>query len=149
MPKKKKDPLTPEEIQKENETLDSLAIAAFKDLVDSVQSEIKPYLATEGEQVLGNEVSVNRASLIKINQALATRNEAYEQALILLKEQNRKIVNLTKENKLLKKGYEELCHGYDNLKNLIHEISVRQGNHVDGCDKNFLRIDKFLKRLGL
>ena len=134
---------------KGKETLDSLAIAAFKDLVDSVQSEIKPYLATEGEQVLGNEVSVNRASLIKINQALATRNEAYEQALILLKEQNRKIVNLTKENKLLKKGYEELCHGYDNLKNLIHEISVRQGKHVDGCDKNFLRIDKFLKRLGL
>ena len=149
MPNNKKDHLTPEEIQKENETLDSLAIAAFKDLVNSIQSEIKPYLNTEGEQVLGNEVSVNRASLIKINQALATRNEAYEQALILLKEQNRKIVNLTKENKLLKKGYEELCHGYDNLKNLIHEISVRQGNHVDGCDKNFLRIDKFLKRLGL
>ena len=149
MPNNKKDHLTPEEIQKENETLDSLAIAAFKDLVNSIQSEIKPYLATEGEQVLGNEVSVNRASLIKINQALATRNEAYEQALILLKEQNRKIVNLTKENKLLKKGYEELCHGYDNLKNLIHEISVRQGNHVDGCDKNFLRIDKILKGLGL
>ena len=148
MPKKKKDPLTPEEIQKENETLDSLAIAAFKDLVDSVQSEIKPYLATEGEQVLGNEVSVNRASLIKINQALATRNEAYEQALILLKEQNRKIVNLTKENKLLKKGYEELCHGYDNLKNLIHEISVKQKNHIERSDGNFLRIDKILKSLG-
>ena len=148
MPNKKNTPSSHGE-SKEKETLDSLAIAAFKDLVNSVQSEIKPYLATEGEQVLGNEVSVNRASLIKINQALATRNEAYEQALILLKEQNRKIVNLTKENKLLKKGYEELCHGYDNLKNLIHEISVRQGNHVDGCDKNFLRIDKFIKRLGL
>ena len=133
---------------KEKETLDSLAIAAFKDLVNSVQSEIKPYLATEGEQVLGNEVSVNRASLIKINQALATRNEAYEQALILLKEQNRKIVNLTKENKLLKKGYEELCHGYDNLKNLIHEISVKQKNHVERSDGNFLRIDKILKSLG-
>ena len=134
---------------KGKETLDILAIAAFKDLVNSVQSEIKPYLNTEGEQVLGNEVSVNRASLIKINQALATRNEAYEQALILLKEQNRKIVNLTKENKLLKKGYEELCHGYDNLKNLIHEISVRQGNHIERSDNNFLRIDKFLKRLGI
>ena len=149
MPNNKKDPLTPEEVQKENETLDSLAIAAFKDLVNSIQSEIKPYLATEGEQVLGNEVSVNRASLIKINQALATRNEAYEQALILLKEQNRKIVNLTKENKLLKKGYEELCHGYDNLKNLIHEISVKQGNHIERSDGNFLRIDKILKGLGL
>ena len=105
-------------------------------------------MATEGEQVLGNEVSVNRASLIKINQALATRNEAYEQALILLKEQNRKIVNLTKENKFLKKGYEELCLCYDNLKKLIHEISVKQGNHIERSDNNFLRIDKFLKRLG-
>ena len=148
MPNKKNTPSSHGE-SKEKETLDSLAIAAFKDLVNSVQSEIKPYLATEGEQVLGNEVSVNRASLIKINQALATRNEAYEQALILLKEQNRKIVNLTKENKLLKKGYEELCHGYDNLKNLIHEISVRQGNHIERSDNNFLRIDKFLKRLGI
>ena len=148
MPNNKKDHLTPEEIQKENETLDSLAIAAFKDLVNSIQSEIKPYLNTEGEQVLGNEVSVNRASLIKINQALATRNEAYEQALTLLKEQNRKIVNLTKENKLLKKGYEELCLCYDNLKKLIHEISVKQGNHIERSDGNFFRIDKILKKLG-
>ena len=148
MPNNKKDPLTHEEIQKEKETLDSLAIADFKDLVNSIQTEIKPYLNTEGEMVLGNEVAVNRASLIKINQALATRNEAYEQALILLKEQNRKIVNLTKENTLLKKGYEELCHGYDNLKNLIHEISVKQKNHVERSDGNFLRIDKILKSLG-
>ena len=148
MPDKKNTPSDTNGESKEKETLDSLAIAAFKDLVNSIQSEIKPYLATEGEQVLGNEVSVNRASLIKINQALATRNEAYEQALILLKEQNRKIVNLTKENKLLKKGYEELCHGYDNLKNLIHEISVKQKNHVERSDGNFLRIDKILKSLG-
>ena len=147
MPDKKNTPSSHGE-SKGKVTLDSLAIAAFKDLVNSVQSEIKPYLNTEGEQVLGNEVSVNRASLIKINQALATRNEAYEQALILLKEQNRKIVNLTKENKLLKKGYEELCHGYDNLKKLIHEISVKQGNHIERSDGNFLRIDKILKKLG-
>ena len=58
MPNNKKDPLTPEEIKKEKETLNSLAISAFKDLVNSIQTEIKPYLATEGEQVLGNEVSV-------------------------------------------------------------------------------------------
>ena len=69
--------------------------------------------------------------------------------MILLKEQNRTIVNLTKENKLLKKGYEELYLGYDNLKKLIHEISVRKGNHIERSDNNFLRIDKFLKRLGL
>ena len=158
MPNNKKDPLTPEEIQKENETLDSLAIAAFKDLVNSIQSEIKPYLNTEGEQVLGNEVSVNRASLIKINQALASRNETYEtllevshkqtEEIVKFKRDNKKVVKLTEENKQLKNGYEDLCIGYDNLKKLIHEISVRQGKHVEGCDKNFLRIEKVLKSGG-
>ena len=143
---------------KGKETLDSLAIAAFKDLVNSIQSEIKPYLNTEGEQVLGNEVSVNRASLIKINQALASRNETYEtllevshkqtEEIVKLKKDNKKVVKLTEENKQLKNGYEDLCIGYDNLKKLIHEISVRQGKHVEGCDKNFLRIEKVLKSGG-
>ena len=143
---------------KGKETLDSLAIAAFKDLVNSIQSEIKPYLNTEGEQVLGNEVSVNRASLIKINQALASRNETYEtllevshkqtEEIVKFKRDNKKVVKLTEENKQLKNGYEDLCIGYDNLKKLIHEISVRQGKHVEGCDKNFLRIEKVLKSGG-
>ena len=149
MPNNKKDPLTPEEIQKENETLDSLAIAAFKDLVDSVQSEISPYLSSEGEMALANEVSVNRASLIKINQALASRNEAYESLLEVSRKQTKEIVKLKEENKQFKKGYEDLCMGYDNLKKLLHEISVRQGKHVGRCDKNFSGIEKALKRAGL
>ena len=141
---------------KEKETLDSLAIAAFKDLVNSVQTEIKPYLSTQGEQVLGNEVSVNRASIIKFNQVLTTRNETYEALLEVSHKQTEEIVKLKKENKKLKEenkqfkiGYQDLCLGYDNLKKLIHEISVRQGNHIERSDNNFLRIDKFLKRLGL
>ena len=156
MPNNKKDPLTPEEIKKEKETLDSLAIAAFKDLVNSVQTEIKPYLSTQGEQVLGNEVSVNRASIIKFNQVLTTRNETYEALLEVSHKQTEEIVKLKKDNKKLKEenkqfkiGYQDLCLGYDNLKKLIHEISVRQGNHIERSDNNFLRIDKFLKRLGL
>ena len=94
--KNKKDPLTPEEIRKEKETLDSLAIAAFKDLVNSIQTEIKPYLNTEGEMVLGNEVSVNRASIIKFNQALTARNEAYESLLEVSHKQTKEIVQLKK-----------------------------------------------------
>ena len=136
----KKAPSTPEE-SNEKETFDSLAIAAFKDLVNSIQSEIKPYLNTEGEMVLGNEVSVNRASIIKCNQALTTRNEAYESLLEVSHKQTKEIVQL-------KKGYADLCTGYDNLKNLIHEISVRQGKHVGRCDKNFSEIEKVIKRAG-
>ena len=140
MGRNKKAPSTPEE-SNVKETFDILAIAAFKDLVNSIQSEIKPYLNTEGEMVLGNEVSVNRASIIKFNQALTTRNEAYEALLEVSHKQTKEIVQL-------KKGYADLCTGYDNLKNLIHEISVRQGKHVGRCDKNFSGIEKALKRAG-
>ena len=66
MPDKKNTPSSHGE-SKGKETLDSLTIAAFKDLVNSVQSEIKPYLNTEGEMVLGNEVAVNRASLKRVS----------------------------------------------------------------------------------
>ena len=147
MSSKKKAPSTPEE-SIDKETLDILAIEAFKDLVNSIQSEIKPYLNTEGEMVLGNEVSVNRASIIKFNQALTTRNEAYESLLEVSHKQTKEIVKLKEENKQFKKGYEDLCMGYDNIKKLIHEISVRQGKHVEGCDKNFSGIEKALKRAG-
>ena len=140
MPDKKNTPSSHGE-SKGKETLDSLAIEAFKDLVNSIQSEIKPYLNTEGEMVLGNEVSVNRASIIKFNQALTTRNEAYESLLEVSHKQTKEIVQL-------KKGYADLCTGYDNLKNLIHEISVRQGKHVGRCDKNFSEIEKVIKRAG-
>ena len=155
MPDNKKAPSTPEE-SNEKETLDSLAISAFKDLVNSIQSGIKPYLATEGEQVLGNEVSVNRASIIKFNQVLTTRNESYEALLEVSHKQTKEIVKLKEDNKKLKDdnkqlklGYKDLCLGYDNLKKLIHEISVKQGNYIERSDNNFLRIDKFLKRLGI
>ena len=155
MPNKKNTPSSHGE-SKEKETLDSLAIEAFKDLVNSIQSEIKPYLNTEGEMVLGNEVSVNRASIIKFNQALTTKNEAYESLLEVSHKQTKEIVKLKEDNKKLKEdnkqfklGYKDLCLGYDNLKKLIHEISVRQGNHIERSDNNFLRIDKFLKRLGI
>jgi len=54
----------------------------------------------------------------------------------------------TKEIVQLKKGYADLCNGYDNLKNLIHEISVRQGKHVGRCDKYFSEIEKAIKQAG-
>ena len=59
------------------------------------------------------------------------------------------VKELKEDNKQFKLGYKDLCLGYDNLKKLIHEISVRQGNHIERSDNNFLRIDNFLKRLGL
>tara|TARA_R100001443_G_scaffold58652_1_gene69172 strand:+ start:1313 stop:1801 length:489 start_codon:yes stop_codon:yes gene_type:complete len=111
---------------KEKETLDSLAIAAFKDLVDSIQSEIKPYLATEGEMVLGNEVSVNRAFLIKINKFLEGRNKNYDLALETITACRKEIEKLRKDKK---KGEEEL---------VIHKASIVNLNErVEFLEKEF------------
>ena len=96
MANKKKAVPTPEDGDKE--TLDSLAIAAFKDLVNSVQAEFKAYLATEGEMVLGNELAYNRASIIKLNQAITTRSESYDKALKTITACRRGIEKLRKEN---------------------------------------------------
>ena len=147
MSNKKKALLTPEESKKHQETLDSLARAAVLDLANSIHSEWRPYLTTEGEMLLGHEVSFDRAVLIQVQKALTTRNETYEQGMKLLQEQNKKIFKLEEknnrieeENKQIKNGYEDLCIGYDNLKKLIHDISVRQGKHIETCDRNFLQI---------
>ena len=140
MPNKKNTPSNHEESKKDQETLDTLARAAILDLANSIHSEWRPYLSTEGEMLLGHEVSFDRAVLIQVQKALTNRNETYEHGMKLLHEQNKKVVKLTEENKQLKNGYEDLCIGYDNLKNLIHDISVRQGNHIETCDRNFLQI---------
>ena len=64
----------------------------------------------------------------------------------LLHEQNKKVLKLTEENKKLKNVYEDLCLGYDNLKKLIHDMSVRQGKHIETCDRNFLQIKNNSKK---
>ncbi len=147
MSKQKKASPTPEGSQDEN-VLDSLAKASVLDLANSIHAEWKPYLNTEGEMLLGYEMSFLCAVSMRLQKAVSTRNETYENALKLIHELTRKVDSKDKEIKFLKDGYKELCIGYDNIKQLIHEISVRQGKHVEGCDQNFLRIEKVLKRGG-
>ena len=125
MPNKKNTPSSHGE-SKGKETLDSLAIAAFKDLVDSVQSEIKPYLNTECEMVLGNEVSVNRAFLIKINKLIEGRNKNYDLALETITACRKEIEKLRKDKK---KREEEL---------VIHKASIVNLNErVEFLEKEF------------
>jgi len=117
---------------KEKETLDSLTIAAFKDLVDSVQSEISPYLSSEGEMVLGNEVSVNRASLIKINQALASRNKNYDLALETITACRKEIEKLRKDKK---KREEELVVHKASIVNLNERVLFLEKEFSTLCTK--------------
>ena len=155
MPNKKNTPSNHEESKKDQETLDTLARAAILDLANSIHSEWRPYLNTEGEMLLGHEVSFDRAVLLKVQKALTTRNETYEQGMELLHEQNKKIFKLEEknnrleeENKDLKAGYQDLRHGYDNLKKLIYDISVLQKSHRGQCDKRFTGIEETLKNGG-
>ena len=126
MADKKKASPTPEGSKGKKELLDSLAIEAFKDLVDSIQSEIKPYLATEGEMVLGNEVSVNRAFLIKINKFLEGRNKNHDLALETITACRKEIEKFRKDKK---KRDEEL---------VIHKASIVNLNErVEFLEKEF------------
>ena len=117
---------------KGKETLDSLTIAAFKDLVNSVQSEIKPYLNTEGEMVLGNEVAVNRASLIKINQALEVRNQNYDLALETITACRKEIEKLRKDKK---KRDEELVLHKASIVNLNERVLFLEKEFSTLCTK--------------
>ena len=117
---------------KEKETLDSLAIAAFKDLVDSVQSEIRPYLHSEAEMVLGSEVAVNRASLIKINQALEVRNENYDLALETITACRKEIQKLRKDKK---KRDEELVIHKASIVNLNERVLFLEKEFSTLCTK--------------
>ena len=81
MPNKKNTPSNHEESKKDQETLDTLARAAILNLANSIHSEWRPYLTTEGEMLLGHEVSFDRAVLIQVQKALTTRNETYEQGI--------------------------------------------------------------------
>jgi len=132
MTDKKNTPCDTNGESKEKETLDSLAIAAFKDLVDSVQSEIKPYLNTEGEMVLGNEVAVNRASLIKINQALEVRNENYDLALETITACRKEIEKLRKDKK---KRAEELVIHKASIVNLNERVLFLEKEFSTLCTK--------------
>jgi len=136
------------ESNQDKETLDSLAKASLLDLASSIYSEFRPYLLSEGEQLLGHEFSFDRAVLIGIQKHVKTRNETYEKALELIHALTKEIHSLREENKVLKGGYEDLCISYDGIKKFLHEISVRQKNHVERCDGNFSRIEKVLNNWG-
>ena len=140
MDEKKKAPS--DQKQSDQEILDSLARASIIDLANSIHSEWRPYLNTEGEMLLGHEVSFDRAVLIQVQKALATRNETYEQGMKLLHEQNRKIVKLTEENKHLKEQYTVLCNKRNEDFHTLTVIGEKQRDFIESANKK-------LRKLGL
>ena len=141
--------------------LNSLNGASLLDLANSILAEWKPYLNSEGETILGQEVSFNRAVLLTLQKAVATREETYRRLLIVSHEQTKQIVQLKEEIQILKasntnlqnrtldleKGYSDLCKGWDENKQLHLEIGTRQKKHIDTCDKNFLKIKEQIEKI--
>jgi len=141
MTDKKKAPLTPEESnRRDKQILDSLMEASMISLADSILAEWKAYLNGEGETILGQEVSFNRAILLQLQKAVSTREDTYRQLLVLVHEHTNQIVQL-------KKGYEDLCKAYDENKLLHLELGTRQKKHVETCDKNFLKLKEQVENL--
>jgi len=159
---KKKAPLTPEESnRRDKQILDSLMEASMISLADSILAEWKAYLNGEGETILGQEVSFNRAVLLTLQKAVSTREETYRRLLIVSHEQTKQIVELKEQVQILKasntnlqnrvldleKGYSDLCKAYDENKLLHLELGTRQKKHVETCDKNFLKLKEQVENL--
>mgnify|MGYP003133708255 FL=1 len=89
---------------------------SYRRMVDQVLIDIKPYIRTEGEQLLG---SLLAQVMVKAN---LVADEHIE----------------------LKKAYKDLREGYDELKNLVFELSKKQ-KEINGYNtKQFKNIRRKL-----
>ena len=88
----------------------------YRALIDSVLIDIRPYLKSEGEQLLG---SLLAQVMVKSN---LVANEHLE----------------------LQKAYKDLRKGYDEMKNLIFELSKKQKEINGHNTKQFKNIRKKL-----
>ena len=97
-------------------TEQKLNFESYRCMVDQVLIDIRPYIRSEGEQLLG--------SLL---------------AQVMVKS------NLVAEEHIeLKKSYEDLRKGYDEMKNLVFELSKKQ-KEINGYNtKQFRNIKKKL-----
>ena len=97
-------------------TTEKINFDSYRRMVDQVLIDIRPYIKTEGEQLLG--------SLL---------------AQVVIKN------NLVAEEHIeLKRSYEDLRKGYDEMKNLLFELSKKQ-KEINGYNtKQFKNIRKKL-----
>ena len=89
---------------------------SYRRMVDQVLIDIRPYIKTEGEQLLGSLIS----------QVMVKSNLVAE------------------EHIELKKAYQDLRKGYDEMKNLVFELSKKQQDINAQNTKRFRNINKKL-----
>ena len=120
---------------------DSLTVQNILEFADCLLDEWRPYLLSEGDMLLGRELSINRAIIHQLQKTVATRSTTYDLLVKTLSELVKELDALRAENKQLKKGYQDLCETYDGLKKLIYEISVKQKSHIS-------TVEKLVKKIG-
>ena len=70
---------TPERQQGSRKILDdSLTVQNVLEFADCLLDEWRPYLLTEGDMLLGRELSIDRAIIHKLNKAVASRSTTYD-----------------------------------------------------------------------
>ena len=139
---------TPERQQGSRKILDdSLTVQNVLEFADCLLDEWRPYLLTEGDMLLGRELSIDRAIIHQLQKAVATRSTTYDLVLKTLSETVKELDALRTENKQLKKGYQDLCKAWDENKLLHLELGTRQKKHVETCDKNFLKLKEQVENL--
>ena len=89
---------------------DSPTVQNILSFADSVLEEWRPYLLTEGDMLLGRELSINRAIIHQLQNAVATKATTYDQLL-------KKLSEIKAENEQLKFNVQ--------LKNLRKRINRR------------------------
>ena len=97
-------------------TTEKINFDSYRRMVDQVLIDIRPYIKTEGEQLLGSLL----AQVVIKNQLIAD------------------------EHIELKKAYKDLREGFDELKQLNFELSKKQREINHHVSKKFRNIEKKL-----
>tara|TARA_Y100001973_G_C5163870_1_gene314991 strand:+ start:911 stop:1309 length:399 start_codon:yes stop_codon:yes gene_type:complete len=104
-------------------------------IADSLLDEWRAYLNTEGELLLGRELSIAQALILQLQEAVQVRSETYALAL-------ETITDCRKEIEKLRKGYNDLCSKTNKDTATLAIITKRQKDFIDESNEK-------LRRLGL
>ena len=129
---------TPQRQQGSRKILDdSLTVQNILEFADCLLDEWRPYLLSEGDMLLGRELSINRAIIHQLQKAVASRSTTYDLLVKTLSELVKELDAVKAENKELKKGYQDLCKARDKDQKLLSTITFKQKDFIEKVRHKF------------
>ena len=116
---------------------DSLTVQNILEFADCLLDEWRPYLLSEGDMLLGRELSINRAIIHQLQKAVASRSTTYDLLVKTLSELVKELDAVKAENKELKKGYQDLCKARDKDQKLLSTITFKQKDFIEKVRHKF------------